>query len=195
MHGTPYIFNGEEIGMTNCPVKNIDEVEDIESINMYNERLSEGYDKAELIHAINVKGRDNARRPMQWNDQQNAGFSKVKPWLATNPNYVDINVEKALADPDSIFYAYQKLIKLRHENEIVVNGDFKLVRKTGNAVLAYYRILNDEKWLVVANLSGKEQKFDSVEKIKQVLITNYGKRSNLVQITLKPYEAFAVICK
>lgn len=100
-----------------------------------------------------------------------------------------------MADPDSIFYAYQKLIKLRHENEIVVNGDFKLVRKTGNAVLAYYRILNDEKWLVVTNLSGKEQKFDSVEKIKQVLITNYGKRSNLVQITLKPYEAFAVICK
>ncbi|MFR4788949.1 MAG: alpha-glucosidase, partial [Lactobacillus acidophilus] len=130
MHGTPYIFNGEEIGMTNCPVKNIDEVEDIESINMYNERLAEGYDEEELIHAINVKGRDNARRPMQWNDEKNAGFSEVDPWLSVNPNYKDINVENALADPNSIFYTYQKLIKLRHENPIVVDGDFSLVSNT-----------------------------------------------------------------
>lgn len=193
MHGTPYIFNGEEIGMTNCPVKDISEVEDIESINMYNERLAEGNDKDELIHAINVKGRDNARRPMQWNDDKNAGFSDGRPWLATNSNYVDINVEKALADPDSIFYTYQKLIKLRHENDVVVNGDFELIPDTGDAVLAYYRVLGDEKWLVVANLSGREQKFNSADQIDQVLVANYDERNDLNDITLKPYEAFA--CK
>ncbi|AZN75916.1 glucohydrolase [Lactobacillus acidophilus] len=189
MHGTPYIFNGEEIGMTNCPVKNIDEVEDIESINMYNERLAEGYDEEELIHAINVKGRDNARRPMQWNDEKNAGFSEVDPWLSVNPNYKDINVENALADPNSIFYTYQKLIKLRHENPIVVDGDFSLVSNTQDAVLAYYRILNDKKWLVVANLSNEEQNFVSNDQIETIL-SNYPERNNVQNITLKPYEAF-----
>ena len=189
MHGTPYIFNGEEIGMTNCPVKNIDEVEDIESINMYNERLAEGYDEEELIHAINVKGRDNARRPMQWNDEKNAGFSEVDPWLSVNPNYKDINVENALADPNSIFYTYQKLIKLHHENPIVVDGDFSLVSNTQDAVLAYYRILNDKKWLVVANLSNEEQNFVSNDQIETIL-SNYPERNNVQNITLKPYEAF-----
>ena len=189
MHGTPYIFNGEEIGMTNCPVKNIDEVEDIESINMYNERLAEGYDEEELIHAINVKGRDNARRPMQWNDEKNAGFSEADPWLSVNPNYKDINVENALADPNSIFYTYQKLIKLRHENPIVVDGDFSLVSNTQDAVLAYYRILNDKKWLVVANLSNEEQNFVSNDQIETIL-SNYPERNNVQNITLKPYEAF-----
>ena len=132
---------------------------------------------------------------MQWSNDQNAGFSKAKPWLAVNPNYVDINVKKALADPDSIFYTYQELITLRHENPIVVDGDFELVPDTGDAVLAYYRILDDEKWLVVANLSGEEQSFSSDMQIKENLISNYAVRNDLSQITLKPYEAFAVICK
>lgn len=195
MHGTPYIFNGEEIGMTNCPVKKIDEVEDIESVNMYHERLAQGYDKDELIHAINVKGRDNARRPMQWDATENAGFSKTKPWLAVNPNYQEINVKKALADPDSIFYTYQELISLRHENDIVVNGDFKLVPNTGDEVLAYYRVLGTEKWLVVANLSGEEQRFTSNDRIKENLLSNYAVHNDLHDITLKPYEAFAVVVK
>lgn len=195
MHGTPYIFNGEEIGMTNYPVKNIDEVEDIESINMYQERVAKGYDKKELIHAINVKGRDNARRPMQWDASLNAGFSESKPWLSVNPNYKEINVEQALSDPDSIFYTYQELIKLRHKNQIVVDGDFKLVEDTADAVLAYYRILNREKWLIVANLSGKEQLFSSNEEIKENLISNYAVRNDLEHIVLKPYEAFATIVK
>lgn len=195
MHGTPYIFNGEEIGMTNCPVKKIDEVEDIESVNMYHERLAQGYDKDELIYAINVKGRDNARRPMQWDATENAGFSKTKPWLAVNPNYQEINVKKALADPDSIFYTYQELISLRHENDIVVNGDFKLVPNTGDEVLAYYRVLGTEKWLVVANLSGEEQQFTSNDRIKENLLSNYAVHNDLHDITLKPYEAFAVVVK
>lgn len=139
MHGTPYIYNGEEIGMTNCPVKNINEVEDIESINMYHERLQKGYSKKELLRSINTKGRDNARTPMQWSNKENAGFTEGTPWLHVNPNYQNINVQAALADPDSIFYTYQKLIKLRHENPIVVDGDFKLIKNTGDNILAYYR--------------------------------------------------------
>lgn len=195
MHGTPYIYNGEEIGMTNCPVKDISEVEDIESINMYNERLEQGYNKEELIHSINVKGRDNARRPIQWNDKENAGFTTGKPWLKVNPNYKEINIEAALNDPNSIFYTYQKLIKLRHENDIVVDGDFELVPNTGDSVLAYYRKLNDQKWLIVANLSGEKQRFSSTDSIQKHLITNYENHDNLNNIELMPYEAFAVIVK
>lgn len=192
MHGTPYIYNGEEIGMTNYPVKSIDEVEDIESINMYHERLAQGYNKDELIKSINVKGRDNARRPMQWSDKANAGFTSGKPWLKVNPNYQKINVEAALADPDSIFYTYQKLIKLRHENSVVVDGDFELVENTSDSVLAFWRKLGSEKWLIVANLSGEKQELNLDSDFKEVLISNYEKRAGLKNIVLNPYEAFAV---
>lgn len=192
MRGTPYIYNGEEIGMTNCPVKSIDEVEDIESINMYHERLEQGYKKADLIKSINVKGRDNARRPMQWSNEENAGFTSGNPWLKVNPNYQKINVKAALADPDSIFYTYQKLIKLRHENPVVVDGDFELVENTGDSVLASWRKLGSEKWLIVANLSGEKQRFNLDNDFKEVLISNYEKRGSLKNIILKPYEALAV---
>ena len=192
MHGTPYIYNGEEIGMTNCPVKSIAEVEDIESINMYHERLEQGYKKADLIKSINAKGRDNARRPMQWSNEENAGFTSGKPWLKVNPNYQKINVKAALADPGSIFYTYQKLIKLRHENPVVVYGDFELVENTGDSVLAFWSKLGNEKWLVVANLSGEKQGFNLDSDFKEVLISNYEKRASLKNIVLKPYEAFAV---
>ncbi len=195
MHGTPYIYNGEEIGMTNYPVKSIDEVSDIESINMYNERLKAGYDTQSLIHAINVKGRDNARTPIQWNNAKNAGFTTGTPWLHVNPNYHQINVEAALKDPNSIFYTYQKLIKLRHNNPIVVNGDFELVKGTVEAVLAYYRKLKDTKWLIVANLSGQKQHFSSTDKVTDQIINNYTDHSNLTNLTLKPYEAFSVKVK
>ena len=192
MHGTPYIYNGEEIGMTNCPVKSIDEVEDIESINMYRERIDKGYSKDELIKAINTKGRDNARRPMQWSNEENAGFTTGKPWLKLNPNYTKINVEKDLEDTNSIFYTYQKLIRLRHENAVVVDGDFELVENTSDNILAFWRKLEDEKWLVVANLSGKKQNLNLDISFKKVLISNYENRDSLKDMALKPYEAFAV---
>lgn len=195
MHGTPYIYNGEEIGMTNYPVKSIDEVSDIESINMYNERLKAGYEAQSLIHAINVKRRDNARTPIQWDNTKNAGFTTGTPWLHVNPNYHQINVEAALKDPNSIFYTYQKLIKLRHDNPIVVDGNFELVKGTGDAVLAYYRILNKQKWLVVANLSSKNQPFSSEDQVIEQIITNYTPHDTLDDLTLQPYEAFAVKVK
>ena len=194
MRGTPYIYNGEEIGMTNCPVKDISEVEDLESINMYNERLKQGYTKEELIRSINTKGRDNARRPMQWSAASAAGFTTGTPWLALNPNYQDINVQAALADPQSVFYTYQKLIKLRHENEIITNGSFTPV-SASPSVLAYYRELAGKRWLVVANLTGSIEQFSAPDKIDQVLISNYNVPQSLNNINLRPYEAFAVVVK
>lgn len=194
MHGTPYVYNGEEIGMTNYPVKDISEVSDIESINMYNERIAQGYDSSELIKAINTKGRDNARTPMQWTAGKEAGFTTGTPWLHVNPNHDKINVEAALADPDSIFYTYQKLIKLRHEHDIVVNGVFELI-PSQDEVLVYYRILGDEKWLVVANFSDQEQSLSLADEIDSALVYNYQAPRDLSALTLKPYEAFAVIVK
>lgn len=194
MRGTPYIYNGEEIGMTNSPVKDISEVEDLESINLYNERLKMGYAKEDLLSAINTKGRDNARRPMQWSEEPEAGFTTGKPWLAVNPNYSQINVRKALADSNSIFYTYQKLISLRHKNEIVINGTFKPLRTREN-VLAYYRILGKQRWLIVANMSDKKERFTVADQINTVLISNYNEPRSLNNIILQPYEAFAVSIK
>ena len=191
MRGTPYIYNGEEIGMTNCPINDISEVEDLESINMYNERLSQGYNKAEIIKSINAKGRDNARRPMQWSKEASSGFTSGKPWLAINSNYKEINVQAALMDPQSIFYTYQHLIKLRHENKIVVSGSFTTAISSPN-VLAYYRELNDQCWLIVANLSENEEHFSTSAEIKQFLISNYSAPQSFDNIVLRPYEAFAV---
>jgi glucan 1,6-alpha-glucosidase len=191
MRGTPYIYNGEEIGMTNCPINNINEVADLESINIYNERLKQGYKKKALIAAINAKGRDNARRPMQWSNHQNAGFSSKRPWLAVNPNYKQINVKDALNDPNSIFYTYQKLISLRHRHAIVINGTFTPV-VTNDHVLAYYRRLNKQRWLIVANLGDQKEKFTSQDHIRKVLISNYIEPKTLQDIILRPYEAFAV---
>ena len=191
MRGTPYIYNGEEIGMTNCPINDISEVEDLESINMYNERLSQGYSKAEIIKSINAKGRDNARRPMQWSKEASSGFTSGKPWLALNSNYKEINVQAALMDPQSIFYTYQHLIKLRHENKIVVSGSFTTAISSQN-VLAYYRELNDQCWLIVANLSENEEHFSTSAEIKQFLISNYSAPQSLDNIVLRPYEAFSV---
>lgn len=191
MRGPPYIYNGEEIGMTNCPINDISEVEDLESINMYNERLSQGYSKAEIIKSINAKGRDNARRPMQWSKEASSGFTSGKPWLALNSNYKEINVQAALMDPQSIFYTYQHLIKLRHENKIVVSGSFITAISSPN-VLAYYRELNDQCWLIVANLSENEEHFSTSAEIKQFLISNYSAPQSLDNIVLRPYEAFAV---
>ena len=129
---------------------------------------------------------------MQWSNEESAGFTTGKPWLKLNPNYKTINVEEALEDPNSIFYTYQKLIRLRHENPVIVDGDFELVESTGDNILAFWRKLEDEKWLVVANLSGKEQNLNLDVPFKEVLISNYEKRDSLKDMVLKPYEAFAV---
>lgn len=192
MKGTPYIYQGEEIGMTNCPISTIDEVDDIESINMYNERLDQGYTKEAIIESINAKGRDNARTPVQWDNSANAGFTTGTPWLHVNPNYPEINVEQSLADEDSVFYTYKKLIELRKEHAIVVWGEYELIEETEEEVFAYYREFSGEKWLVVANFSESKQTFMLEEEIGEVLVHNYHTSlPKSGEVSLKPYEAFA----
>jgi len=194
MKGTPYIYQGEEIGMTNCPISTIDEVDDIESINMYHERLSQGYTKEAIIASINAKGRDNARTPMQWDETANAGFTTGTPWLHVNPNYPEINVKQSLADKNSVFYTYKKLIELRKAHALIVWGDYQLIEETEEEVFAYYREYAGEKWLVVANISALEQTFMVKEEIKEVLIHNY--QTTLPkngEVQLQPYEAFVAV--
>lgn len=191
--GTPYIYQGEEIGMTNTAISDIAQARDIETINMYHERLANGYAKEDIIHSINVKGRDNARRPVQWNNHAFAGFSTVEPWIAVNDNYENINVEQALADPDSIFYTYQKLIALRKENPIMIWGDFELV-DTQEEVFAYLRKYQGETWLVVTNFSNEAHdfKYDNA-KAKEIVIENIPVQlSECLDLTLKPWQAFVV---
>lgn len=156
MRGTPYIYQGEEIGMTNYPFGTLNQVEDIESLNYAREALEKGVPMEEIMDSIRVIGRDNARTPMQWDKSKNAGFSTGQPWLAVNPNHQEINVQEALANPDSIFYTYQKLVQIRKENSWLIRSDFELL-ETADKVFAYIRKDGDRRFLVVANLSNEEQ--------------------------------------
>lgn len=190
MKGTPYIYQGEEIGMINTPVSSIEEIDDIESINMYQERIKQGYESKDILKSINRKGRDNARRPMQWDDSLNGGFTKGKPWLSLNESYPELNVEKALADPNSIFYYYQQLITLRKENPLVVCGDYRELLPDDPYLFVYERSLANEKWLVMANFYNKPASYHGeIQEIDKVVLSNYpNPPQNLVGMTLKPYE-------
>ncbi|MDN6292765.1 MAG: alpha-glucosidase [Tetragenococcus halophilus] len=195
MKGTPYIYQGEEIGATGTPFSDISEIKDIESINMYHERLAEGYAKEEIIASINAKGRDNSRRPIPWNASRNGGFTSGTPWIALNENYKEINVEAALNNPNSVFYTYQKLIQLRKDHPIMVWGDFELV-DTVDEVFSYYRMYNGERWLIVTNFSNEEQFFSSKEEIEEINIQNTSDRvTTLKDITLQPWQAFVAKIK
>lgn len=193
MKGTPYIYQGEEIGMTNYPISDISEVEDIESINMYHERLAAGYSKEEILRSINAKGRDNARTPMQWDNSENAGFTTGTPWLHINPNHQEINVENVLKNKESIFYTYKKLIDLRKKNDSIVWGEYQLVHDTPEEVFAYLRLAANEKWLVVGNISDKTQKFTVPNGDFSLVVTNYPQETvPKGEIVLRPYEAFVL---
>ncbi len=196
MKGTPYIYQGEEIGMTNCPISDISEAQDIETINMYRERLGWGYSREDILASINAKGRDNARTPMQWDDTPNAGFTTGTPWLRVNSNYKSINVAANLADPDSIFHCYRKLIALRQANPIVVWGSYELVEDVPEQLFLYVRRHEGRTWAVAANI-GATPVSASVPRLGRsgnVIIANYGDRdeADFAALELKPYEAFAV---
>lgn len=195
LRGTPYVYQGEEIGMTNAPVASIVDVQDIESANMYREQMELGQSEKTILTAINAKGRDNACTPMQWRDAPNAGFTTSQPWLRVNPNYHTINVAAALDDPDSIFYTYQQLIRLRHENDVIVNGRFEAIQNLAPAVMAYYRVLGDTRWLVVVNLSEKRQPLDLNDQLEKTIVTNDAPLQSLTDQTLQPYQAFAAIVR
>ena len=189
MKGTPYIYQGEEIGMTNVPFQTIDEFPDIETQNIYQERLKAGFTEEETMYAIRAKARDNARTPMQWNAEKNAGFTEGIPWYRVNPNYKEINVEQALADPESVFYHYQKLIQLRKEHEVMVYGTYQLLFPEDEDLYIYTRTLEEEKWLIVCNFHEKTRKLQCT-RAGQVMLSNYADTPAAEKITeLRPYEA------
>ncbi|RUS46636.1 alpha-glucosidase [Cohnella sp. AR92] len=199
--GTPYIYQGEEIGMTNVRFPSIADYRDIETLNYYREAMEGGADEAAVLRSIHAKGRDNARTPFQWDDSPNGGFTTGAPWLAINPNYGTVNAAEAVADPDSIFHYYRKLIELRKKHDIIVYGDFDMLDWDHPEVLAYTRSLDGRKLLIALNFYGGEPEWnppaDAVGSEAELLIGNYrepGTRSKLSSgIRLKPYEALVYL--
>ena len=190
MEGTPYIFQGEELGMTNIRLP-ISEYVDLEIHNLYAERLEKGYPEEAVMESIYARGRDNARTPMQWDDSPNAGFTTGTPWLPVNPNYHEINAVAALADPDSVFYHYQKLIRLRKTTPVISHGDFQLLLPEDEHIFAYLREKEASRLLVVCNFTPEAQRFDIPEGFENArkLISNYQEEASL----LRPYEAYMLL--
>ena len=203
MEGTPYVYQGEELGMTNVRFDSIEQYQDIEIRNMYRERLEKGYAEKDIMESIYAKGRDNARTPMQWDDTENAGFTTGTPWLGVNPNYTEINARSQLQDENSVFHYYKKLIHLRKENSIFVDGDFTLLLPEDENIFAYVREYEGRKLLVAANFTDKEEECpllkewgvpadeDGAAKSRdngvKLLIHNYNDLPS--QQKLRPYEA------
>jgi len=153
--GTPYVYQGEELGMTNTGFTEIDQYRDIESVNYHADAMSLGLELEVVLESLSVKSRDNARTPMHWDDSEHAGFTTGTPWLPATANKDEINAAAAVADPDSVFHHFRKLIELRHENPVVVEGRFDLLLPDHDQVLAFTRTLGDDALLVLANCSSE----------------------------------------
>lgn len=195
MQGTPYVYQGEELGMTNVPFETMEDFRDIESINAYRELVGQGVlDGKTMMKYLRYKSRDNARTPVQWSDEKNAGFTTGTPWIMVNPNYREINAKEQLSREDSMFYYYQKLIALRHEMDLIVYGSYQLLLPEDPAIFAYTRTLGEEKLLVVCNFSEESQQFLLPEEFHgregRLLISNYQQEARAEKQTLRPYEAF-----
>lgn len=188
MQGTPYIYQGEELGMTNVRYS-IDEYRDIEILNMYRERMEQGYPESDIMNSIYAKGRDNARTPMQWDTSSNAGFSTGTPWIKVNPNYTEINAKDELGDPDSVFMCYKTLIRLRKEYPVFVDGHFDLILPEDDTFFAYARENESEKMYVICNFYGREAVFTPEEdqKSMELLYCNY--KEGGAPERYRPYEA------
>lgn len=193
MQGTPYVYQGEELGMTNFTFTDISQTDDIEEKNNYKTFVEEEkiYSKEQMLEAISARGRDNARTPMQWNDSENAGFTTGDPWFVINPNYKKINAQSQVKDPDSVFTYYKTLIRLRKEHDIIVYGSYRLLCPEDEKLFAYTRTLGDEKLLVLCNFS--KDSFEVTGDIKdmlasepRILISNYTEGWSEI---LRPYEA------
>lgn len=195
MQGTPYVYQGEELGMTNCPFNTLDNFRDLESINAFHELTEQGkMTEEDMMAAIGYKGRDNARTPMQWDSSAYAGFSTAKPWIMVNPNYTKINARDQVNREDSVFKYYQKLIKLRHESELIVYGIYDLILDDDKDIYAYIRTLGDEKLIVYCNFSENTREVELPEEFTngKVLISNYNDVKVNPKITLRPYEAIVI---
>jgi len=192
--GTPFILQGDEIGMTNVSFDSIDQFKDLESHNTYKFLMSKGVSAEKAFEMIKRKSRDNSRTPMQWSNTKNAGFSNGDPWIEVNSNYPQINVEDALNDNESIYHFYQKLLKLRNESKIAIDGKFDLVSPDDSDVFAYTRILGDKMILIVGSFSDKKIKFDIPQNLLDnsyhKVLSNYDNSPEELSNTiyLRPYE-------
>lgn len=195
MKGTPYIYQGEELGMTNAYFSKLEDYRDIESINAYHEYTENGLaGKEEMMYCLKEISRDNARTPMQWNTKENAGFTTGTPWIKVNKNYLEINAEAEMAEKDSVYNYYKKLIRLRKENEIMVHGRFNPLLEEDDHIYAYERLWEGEKIVVACNFTKEVQACDLFQGLEdgKELISNYKEHKTGV---LQPYEAIAVFCK
>ncbi|HFI0121871.1 TPA: alpha-glucosidase [Streptococcus suis] len=192
MSGTPYIYQGEEIGMINTPIMDISQADDIETRRMYAERMEKGYSKEELITSINAKGRDNARRPMQWTAEEGAGFSTGQAWLALGDTVKDINVEKALADKQSLFYTYQKLIALRKEYPCMSEGNYEVMETGNSSVMAYRKYDDQDDFIILVNFTSDEQAYEVSSEGYSLFMHNYEVASIFDGQLLRPYEAIVL---
>ena len=195
MQGTPYVYQGEELGMTNAYFDKLEDYRDIESINFFTELTEAGIMTPEyMMKCLMLRSRDNARTPMQWNDSAQGGFTSGEPWIRINPNYKEINAAQQLGDPDSVFYYYQKLIRLRKEKDIIVYGDFEALYRDDDKIFAYTRKLDQKKLLTVCNFSDQDAEMEIPEEFAgaQCLITNLGRTVFDRNFVLRPYEAFVL---
>ncbi|MCB5239222.1 alpha,alpha-phosphotrehalase [Niallia circulans] len=202
MQGTPYIYQGEELGMTDPKFTSIDQYRDVESLNMYNILQANGKPEEEILEILRRKSRDNSRTPVQWNGEKNAGFTEGTPWIETAQNYKVLNAENALKNKDSVFYHYQNLIKLRKEYDIITDGDYELLAPDDDKIFAYLRSTDKEKLLVVNNFYEEEVEFKLPEHIdmtgltSEILLSNYSNSAFFGEsIKLRPYESIIYYLK
>ena len=192
MQGTPYVYQGEELGMCNAYFENLEDYKDIESINAYKELTTTcGVSHGEMMEYLKKISRDNARTPMQWDDSENAGFTTGTPWIRVNSNYPVVNAKAQINDPDSVFSYYRNLIRLRHENEIIVYGDYELLEPEDEKLFIYTRSLNGKQLMVLCNFCEEtvavpESVTEKILPEAEVMIGNY--KENKKEI-LRPYEA------
>lgn len=187
MKGIPYIYQGEELGMTNAGFTRLEQYRDIESIHAYHENVEQrGLESEKMMRYLQKVSRDNARTPMQWNDSENAGFTDGTPWIEVNSNYKEINAERELAEPDSVFHYYKRLIELRHSMEIVVYGSFEMIMKENEQIFAYKRSLNGQTLYVFCNFTQENVICNEMPKNGKLLISNYTEGHSE---KLRPYEA------
>ncbi|PFR74480.1 alpha,alpha-phosphotrehalase [Bacillus cereus] len=196
LQGTPYIYQGEEIGMTNPKFESIEQYCDVESLNIYDIKLKEGLSKEEIIGILKQKSRDNSRTPMQWNEEMNSGFTTSTPWISAAENFKEINVEKALEDKESVFYHYKKLIELRKTYDVITEGEYAILDKNDPKIWAYTRTTESEVLLVINNFYGEEITYSvpahvQLDGMKQeVLLSNYKDASkDIAKLNLRPYES------
>lgn len=195
LEGTPYIYQGEEIGMTNVHYPSISDYRDVETLNFYEQSKMKGLSHDEIMNAIWLKSRDNARTPMQWDHSENGGFTSGVPWMKVNSNYKEINVEQDRKDPNSIFHYYKKMIQLRKNSKVLLYGEYKLLHPIDPNIYAYTRSIEDEVVLIILNFSNTSSEFTWPDEIssaeKELLISNIEAKQDEAQstIALEPYEA------